>query len=863
MTASVRRRRRRDHRAGGGVGADAGSTPTPRSPCSSPGRLGGKLRTTPFAGRLVDEGADAFLARVPGGRELCDELGLGDDLVSPADRRRLRRGGGRAPPAARRARARRADRRRRPPRLARSSAPTPPTGSPPSPGCPATARPRRRPERRRADPAPVRRRRARAPRRPAARRHQRRRQRPPVGAGGGAAAGGGGRAVGVARRRPAGGRHRRTTRRRRCSGRCPAAWRRSSTPSSPPSRAAGVSFAADAVDDVADLGADGVVLATPAPATAALARRGRRRRAAAGPASRSATRRPCSSTLAFRRDAVRHPLDASGFLVPRSRGPARSPPARSRRRSGPTSAPPIPTPSCCGRRPAGTATTAPSTSTTTPSSGALLADLDDLLGLGGRPGRGADHPLARRVPAVRAGPPRPGGGDRGRRRRPRPRRRPRRRGLPRHRHPGVHPAGPTGIGGRRGGTIVVMRRSLVALVAVAALVSGAGCGSSEPRAATASTTASTAPTTTIRPTTTSSTAAVESVALLSQPIAPPAEDYFDEPLVTIGRLSIPRLDLDTDLYQGLSLSTIDNGPSHWPGSALPGHFGNVTLAGHRVTHSPTVPVPRPAPARRHGDVHDRRRHLHLRVRGVRDRGARPRRHRHAVARLHRDDVRLSPARVGAGADRGLLAAHERAGVGPARSGVVPRRRLASAAPAGGVVATTTGSAPVAPETDDDRPPAAARPAVPDPRVAAALAVGGALLIGASLPPMGFWPLAFPGLVLIDRAVAGCAPWSRFRRGWLAGVALLAPDERGGCTTSRCRAGCSPPCCSRLCSASPWRRRRRVSVGGSPCPAPGCCSRRSRDAGRSAVCRCRRSPSARSPDRWRTWPASAGRCSSAG
>ncbi len=49
-----------------------------------PGRLGGKLLTTPFAGRLVDEGADAFLARVPEGRELCEELGLADELTSPA-----------------------------------------------------------------------------------------------------------------------------------------------------------------------------------------------------------------------------------------------------------------------------------------------------------------------------------------------------------------------------------------------------------------------------------------------------------------------------------------------------------------------------------------------------------------------------------------------------------------------------------------------------------------------------------------------------------------------------------------------------------------------------------------------------------
>jgi oxygen-dependent protoporphyrinogen oxidase len=47
-------------------------------------RLGGKIRTTPFAGLpAVDEGADAFLARVPWAIDLCNELGL-DDLVSPA-----------------------------------------------------------------------------------------------------------------------------------------------------------------------------------------------------------------------------------------------------------------------------------------------------------------------------------------------------------------------------------------------------------------------------------------------------------------------------------------------------------------------------------------------------------------------------------------------------------------------------------------------------------------------------------------------------------------------------------------------------------------------------------------------------------
>jgi protoporphyrinogen/coproporphyrinogen III oxidase len=45
---------------------------------------GGKLRTSPVAGIEIDEGADAFLARVPEAVRLCEQLGLGDDLVSPA-----------------------------------------------------------------------------------------------------------------------------------------------------------------------------------------------------------------------------------------------------------------------------------------------------------------------------------------------------------------------------------------------------------------------------------------------------------------------------------------------------------------------------------------------------------------------------------------------------------------------------------------------------------------------------------------------------------------------------------------------------------------------------------------------------------
>ncbi|MEZ5143041.1 MAG: protoporphyrinogen oxidase [Acidimicrobiales bacterium] len=47
-------------------------------------RTGGKLHAEVFAGHRVDEGADAFLARVPAAVELCHQLGLGDRLTTPA-----------------------------------------------------------------------------------------------------------------------------------------------------------------------------------------------------------------------------------------------------------------------------------------------------------------------------------------------------------------------------------------------------------------------------------------------------------------------------------------------------------------------------------------------------------------------------------------------------------------------------------------------------------------------------------------------------------------------------------------------------------------------------------------------------------
>ena len=39
------------------------------------------------------------------------------------------------------------------------------------------------------------------------------------------------------------------------------------------------------------------------------------------------------------------------------------------------------------------------------------------------------------------------------------------------------------------------------------------------------------------------------------------------------------------MYEGIRLATLNRGPGHWPGTAMPGELGNVVLAGHRTSHN--------------------------------------------------------------------------------------------------------------------------------------------------------------------------------------------------------------------------------------------------------------------------------------
>ncbi|MGH9662024.1 MAG: class D sortase, partial [Bryobacteraceae bacterium] len=65
--------------------------------------------------------------------------------------------------------------------------------------------------------------------------------------------------------------------------------------------------------------------------------------------------------------------------------------------------------------------------------------------------------------------------------------------------------------------------------------------------------------------------------------AQPAPPTVLEKNALIGRLTIPRLNLNTTVREGTSANTLALAAGHIPGTALPGSSGNVAVAGHRDT----------------------------------------------------------------------------------------------------------------------------------------------------------------------------------------------------------------------------------------------------------------------------------------
>jgi sortase A len=84
---------------------------------------------------------------------------------------------------------------------------------------------------------------------------------------------------------------------------------------------------------------------------------------------------------------------------------------------------------------------------------------------------------------------------------------------------------------------------------------------------------------------TSTTETTSSLPPLPQPQDSPVDEYADVPVDEIGTIEIPKIGLNTKMYEGVWLTVLNVGPGHWPGTAMPGGYGNTVIAGHRVTHS--------------------------------------------------------------------------------------------------------------------------------------------------------------------------------------------------------------------------------------------------------------------------------------
>ena len=74
-------------------------------------------------------------------------------------------------------------------------------------------------------------------------------------------------------------------------------------------------------------------------------------------------------------------------------------------------------------------------------------------------------------------------------------------------------------------------------------------------------------------------------AALPTPVVAPVDSRGAEAVNQLGSIEIPKIGLDMAMYEGIRLTTLDRGPGHWPGTAMPGQTGNVVVAGHRVSHS--------------------------------------------------------------------------------------------------------------------------------------------------------------------------------------------------------------------------------------------------------------------------------------
>jgi sortase A len=64
-----------------------------------------------------------------------------------------------------------------------------------------------------------------------------------------------------------------------------------------------------------------------------------------------------------------------------------------------------------------------------------------------------------------------------------------------------------------------------------------------------------------------------------------AIDFDRSRRVSLGRMTIPSIGVDTGFYEGVVDEAVELGPGHWPGTPWPGELGNSVFAGHRTTYT--------------------------------------------------------------------------------------------------------------------------------------------------------------------------------------------------------------------------------------------------------------------------------------
>lgn len=71
------------------------------------------------------------------------------------------------------------------------------------------------------------------------------------------------------------------------------------------------------------------------------------------------------------------------------------------------------------------------------------------------------------------------------------------------------------------------------------------------------------------------------------PVSPPVLAALIAPPPTggpVGIISIPKISVSMVVVEGTDADQLRSGPGHYPGTPLPGHAGNVAIAGHRTTY---------------------------------------------------------------------------------------------------------------------------------------------------------------------------------------------------------------------------------------------------------------------------------------